>query len=168
MQIQHNHILQFKIKIRTSHNQTQNWNQNGNSEFVSFTCAVVSYSYSWTLMLTVQPCISWNWSFFMISPSGFLVFRTQLPVKNVLLNGTLRKLWQIQPKQKHMTALTRLWLCILGNNFAVQVNLMAASRTIFRPSVFNTLNYLLRIIWVGYIAELQLGYLQLAMLFTTP
>ena len=69
-----------------------------------------------------------------------------------------------------MTALTQVWLCTLDNNFVIQVKLIAVSRTILRPmlSVFNTLNYLLRSIWIRYSAELQLGYLQLAMLFTTP
>lgn len=67
-----------------------------------------------------------------------------------------------------MAALPPLWLCILDNNFIIQVKLVAASRSIFGPmfSVLHTLNFFARVIWVRQGTELQLGYLQLAMLFT--
>ena len=67
-----------------------------------------------------------------------------------------------------MAALPPLWLCILDNNFIIQVKLVAASRSIFGPmfSVLHTLNFFARVIWVRHGTELQLGYLQLAMLFT--
>ena len=67
-----------------------------------------------------------------------------------------------------MAALPPLWLCILDYNFIIQVKLVAASRSIFGPmfSVLHTLNFFARVIWVRHGTELQLGYLQLAMLFT--
>ena len=62
----------------------------------------------------------------------------------------------------------QLFHCILDNNFIIQVKLVAASRSIFGPmfSVLHTLNFFARVIWVRHGTELQLGYLQLAMLFT--
>ena len=67
-----------------------------------------------------------------------------------------------------MAALPSLWLCILDNNFLIQVKLVAASRSIFGTmfSVLHTLKFFARVIWVRHGTELQLGYLQLAMLFT--
>ena len=97
--------------------------------------------------LTSRPKHSVHWFLCHMNCSSWFEVnaKTWSPVKNVLLDDTLRKLWQIQLKQKHMTALTQLWVCILDNNFVIQVKLMAASRIIFRPllGVFNTLNYLL-------------------------